>query len=125
MIEHTEKQFQKNFVSGKSIATDELSVGFKRKIIFKIYNPEKPMKWGIRLFVSAESDTGYVHSIIPNYGILTGNKCNLPYFEKPFISRIILSLMGRLGLSVSGIEDYHHFTDRYYSSIQLGQELDN
>jgi hypothetical protein len=25
---------------------------------------------------------------------------------------------------VSGTEDYHHFTDRYYSSVELTQELD-
>jgi hypothetical protein len=43
------------------------------------------MKWGMRLFVLAESGTGYVHSIIPHYGKLTGDKCNLPYPEKPFI----------------------------------------
>jgi hypothetical protein len=47
----------------------------------------KKTNLGIRLFVSAESETGYVHN--------TGNMCNLPYFEKP-ISRIILSLMDRL-----------------------------
>jgi hypothetical protein len=53
----------------KSIAIDESTVGFKSKLIFKIYNPKKkPMKWGIRLFVLAGSDTGYVHSIIPNNG---------------------------------------------------------
>jgi hypothetical protein len=33
--------------------------------------------------------------------------------------------MDRLWLSVSGIEDYHHFTDRYVSSGELAQELDN
>jgi hypothetical protein len=59
-----------------------------------------------------ESDTGYVHSIIPNYGKLTGDVCNLQYFEKLFSSRAVLSLMERL--SVPGTEDYHHFTDRYY-----------
>jgi hypothetical protein len=32
--------------------------------------------------------------------------------------------MDRLGLSVSGIEDYNLFTDRY-SSVELAQELDN
>jgi hypothetical protein len=26
---------------------------------------------------------------------------------------------------VSGIEDYHLFTDRYYRSVQLAQDLDN
>jgi hypothetical protein len=51
--------------------------------------------------------------------------CNLPYSEKPFISRIVLSWTDRLWLSVSGTEDYHHFTDRYYSSVGLVQELDN
>jgi hypothetical protein len=69
-------------VQGKNIAMDESTVGFKHKIIFETYNSTKPMKWGIRLFVSADSDTGYVHSIIPNYGKLTGDVCNLPYSEK-------------------------------------------
>jgi hypothetical protein len=54
------------------------------------------MKWCVRLFALAESDTGYVHSIIPNYGKLTGDVCNLPYSVKPFISRIVFSLMDRL-----------------------------
>jgi hypothetical protein len=60
------------------------------------------------------SDTSYVHSIIPNHGKLTGDVCNLPS-EKPFISRIVLSLMDRIGLSMSDIEGYHLFTDRYFS----------
>jgi hypothetical protein len=34
--EHIEEQFQKTFVLDKSIAIDESTVGFKRKIIFKI-----------------------------------------------------------------------------------------
>jgi hypothetical protein len=57
------------------------------------------------------SDTGYVHSIIPNYEKHAGDKCNVPYSEILFITRIVLSLMDRLELSVSGIEDYHLFTD--------------
>jgi hypothetical protein len=60
-------------VPGKDIVIDESTVGFKHKIIFQTYNPKTPMKWGIRLFALAESDTGYVHSIIPNCGKLTGD----------------------------------------------------
>jgi hypothetical protein len=79
LTEHTQKQFQKNSVPGKNIAIDESTVGFKHKIIFKTHNKKKnPKKWGIRLFVLADSDTGYVHSIIPNYGKLIGDVCNLP-----------------------------------------------
>jgi hypothetical protein len=75
------------------------------------------MKWGVRLFALAKSDTGYIHNITANYWKVMGDVCNLPYSENLFISRIVLSLMVRLWLSVSGFEDYHHFTDRYYSSV--------
>lgn len=44
------------------------------------------MKWGIRLFLVADSDTGFVHIIIPNYLKLRGDMCHLLYSDKPFIS---------------------------------------
>jgi hypothetical protein len=65
----------------------------KGKIIFKTYSPKEWMKWGIRLFVLADSDTGFVHSRSSYYRKLTGDTCNFPYSEKPFTSRIVLSLM--------------------------------
>jgi hypothetical protein len=110
VIEHTEKQFQKYFVPGINVAIDESTVGFMGKISFKTYNPEKTTNWGLRLFILADSETGYVHSIIPYYGKIT-EVCNLPYPDKPFTTRIVLPLMDRLGLRVSGIRGYHPFTD--------------
>jgi hypothetical protein len=83
------------------------------------------MKLGIRLIVLADSDTGYVHSIIPYYGKLTGKECNFPNSETPFTSRIVLCLMDRLWIGVSDVEGYHLFTDRYYNCAHLAQELDN
>jgi hypothetical protein len=118
VIEHIEKQFQKYFVPGKNVAIDESTVGFKGKI------KKNPTKWGLRLFILADSDIGYVHSIIPYYEKITGEVCNLPYPNKPFTTRTMLSLMDHLGLSVSGIRGYHLFTDRYYSSVDLAKELD-
>jgi hypothetical protein len=71
---------------GKTIAIDESTVGPKRKVIFKTCTPEKPTKWGIRLFILADSDTSFVHSIIPNYTYRkhTGDVSKLPCSEKPF-----------------------------------------
>jgi hypothetical protein len=46
VIEHIEKQFKKNCVPGKSIAIDESAIGFKCKIIFKIYNKKKTNEVG-------------------------------------------------------------------------------
>jgi hypothetical protein len=72
----------------------------------------------------ADSDTGYVHSIIPYYGKITGEVCNLPYPDKPFTTRIMLSLMDHPGLSISGIRGYRIFTNWYYSSVDLTKELE-
>jgi hypothetical protein len=66
VIEHIEKQFQKNFMPGGNIVIDESTAGFKRKITFETYTPKKPTKWSTRIFAVDESDTGYVHSIIQN-----------------------------------------------------------
>jgi hypothetical protein len=60
-------------VPGKNTAIDKSTVGFKHKIIFETFNPKKPTKWGIRLFVLVDSDAGYVHSIIPIYRKLIGD----------------------------------------------------
>jgi hypothetical protein len=68
-------------VPGTNTAINESTAAFKRKMIFETYNKKKT-KWGIRLFVLADSDTGYVDSIIPNYRKCTGNVCNLPIFRK-------------------------------------------
>jgi hypothetical protein len=106
VIEHIEKQFQKYFVPGKNVAIDESAVGFLGKISFKTYNPKKPTKWGLRLFIFSDSETSYVHSIIPFFGKITGEVCNLPYPDKPFTTRIVPSLMDCLGLTVSGIQGY-------------------
>jgi hypothetical protein len=102
-------------VPSENIAIDESTVGFKHIIIFKTYNSKIPTKWGIRLFILADRDTGYVKSIIPNYRKVTDHVCNSLYYEKLLISRIVLSLMDRL--SVSDFEDCHLFTDRYIAVL--------
>jgi hypothetical protein len=84
VIEHIEKEFQKYSVPGKNIAIDKSTVVFRGKIIYQTYNPKKLTKWGIRLFVLADSDTGYVHSIIPYYGKLTDDMYKLSYSKKTF-----------------------------------------
>jgi hypothetical protein len=124
VIEHT-KAIPKILFTRKKCCLWWINRWFEgQKISFKTFNPKKPTKCGLRLFVLPDSETGYVHSIIPYYGKITGEVCNLPYPDKPFTTRIVLSLMDCLRLSVSGIWGYLLFTDRYYSSVDLAKELD-
>jgi hypothetical protein len=65
VIEHVEKQFQKNFVPGKSLQVMNQQMGSSAKLFSKLII-QKNQRSGIRLFVLADSDAGYVHSVIQN-----------------------------------------------------------
>lgn len=102
------------------IAVDESTVSFKGRVTFKMYNPQKPTKWGLRLYVLADSTNGYVSALIPYYGSYTTNNLIRP--DLPFTSRVILHLVNALQ-SVTQQKGYHLYTDRFYSSVDLANEL--
>jgi hypothetical protein len=108
------------FIPGQNIAIDESTIAFKGRIAFKMYNPQKPTKWGIRVFTLADSDTGYVATFEPYYGNETTQRLIRP--DLPFTSKIVLHLCTEL-LQKSNGDGYHLFTDRYYTGCQLAMEL--
>jgi hypothetical protein len=82
---HTEEQTQ-----NKCTQTSMPWVGFEPTIpvfedcaatmisIFKIYNPQKLTKGGLRIYVIADSTNGYVFGLIPCYGSTTTKKFDAP-----------------------------------------------
>lgn len=105
------KNFSKYFTPGENIAIDEGMIPFKGRLFFKQYNPMKPVKWGIKLFLLANSPDGYVTNAI----IYDGKNEEINYSA----SSVVLKLS----------EPYYHsnrhiFTDRYYTSLNLISELE-
>lgn len=49
------------------MALDEGMIPFGGKIFFKVFNPDKPNKWGIKEYVLCDS-TGYTFHIKPYCG---------------------------------------------------------
>ena len=78
----------------QKIAVDESTVGYNGRIFFKTYNPQKPTKWGLRVFVLAECKTGYICSFQPYFGKQTIE--NLFWLDQPFTSRIVLYLIDQV-----------------------------
>ncbi|XP_046827867.1 piggyBac transposable element-derived protein 4-like [Vespa crabro] len=76
---------------------------------------------GIRIYVLADSNTGYVYSVLPYYGSITSE--NLIRLDLPVSSRIPLDLYRKLLDNVPNAKGYHMYTDRYYTSIPLAEEL--
>jgi hypothetical protein len=120
-LDFLDERFKEHFVPSREISVDESVVGIKGKIRFLTYNPSKPTKWGIRMYVMADANTGYVYSILPYYGFLTSEDLIRP--DLPVSTRIVLELCNELLDSNPGSLGYHIFTDRYYTSSPLAQEL--
>ena len=120
-LEYINSRFSDYFIPGENICVDESVVKFKGKISFITYNPNKPTKWGIRIYVLADSETGYVYSILPYYGSITSE--NLPRPDLLVSTRVTLHLYQQLLDRVPTAQGYHMHTDRYYTSIPLAEEL--
>lgn len=120
VVEYIDNKCRENYVPGQKIAIDESTIGFKGRVVFKMYNPQKPTKWGLRVYVLADCATGYVSVLLPYYGTATTQQLIRP--ELPFTSRIVLQLCSTLLETTNG-SGYHLYTDRFYTGYDLAQEL--
>ena len=60
--------FQRLFVPGKALAVDEAMIAYRGRVSFRQYARGKPHPWGIKAYVLADSDTGYLYSVAIYYG---------------------------------------------------------
>jgi len=68
LVDHVDKKCREFFSPGQDIAIDESTISFKGRIVFKMYNPQKPTKWGLRVYTIADSTTGYIAGFVPYFG---------------------------------------------------------
>lgn len=120
-MEYINSKFSEYFIPGKNICVDESVVKFKGRVAFITYNPNKPTKWGIKIFVLADSETAYIYNILPYYGSITSE--NLVRPDLPTSTRIPLHLFQKIIDKIPTVEGYHLYTDRYYTSLPLAKEL--
>ena len=58
-IDDLNNNFTSTFAPGKDIAIDEAMVAWRGPLSFRVYNPDKPDKFGIKLFELCDSKTAY------------------------------------------------------------------
>ena len=68
MVDYLDRKFREYYIPGRNICIDGSTIGFKGRVIFKCFNPKKPTKWGLRVYVLADSVTFYITCIEPYYG---------------------------------------------------------
>jgi hypothetical protein len=62
----------------QSLSADESTVNFKDHVVFKMYNQQKPTKWGLHVYAIADSTNVYVRGLIPYYGSTTTERLMHP-----------------------------------------------
>ena len=109
----------KNFTPRQNVAVDESIVGFRGRIAFKTYNPQKPTKWGLRIYVLSNCDSKYISYFEPYLGKPTTDSLSFPAL--PFTTRIVLHLVNQVLDKAQG-PGYHVYTVRFYTSCILAAE---
>ena len=94
------------------MSVDEGMVKFKGRLFFKQYMPKKPVKYGIKVWMAADSKTGYVSNYI--------------YLGKP-----LTSARGEVGLATNVVLNLtkpfqhcnrHIYLD-FFTAVKLVEEL--
>ena len=120
LVTHMKSKCLELFIPYQDVVIDESTISFKGRAGFKMYNPQKPHKWGLRVFALADCKIGYLCAFEPYYGSATTNSLHRP--ELPFTSRIVVHLCTELLQRVNG-HGFHLFTNRYYTGHDLAMEL--
>lgn len=114
MIDTMRSAFMSEYNPHKQVTVDEAMVPFKGRLSIKQYMKDKPVKFGIKIWVAADSVTAYCF----NFEVYVGR--NGDQVKKIFglSSKVVVSLTQ--SFQQSGREIY---TDNFYTSPMLGKYL--
>ena len=87
-------------------------IKFKGRLGIRQYMPMKPIKWGVKVWTMAESNTGYV----VNFQIYTGRELNRPEFG--LSHRVVMDMCRMLQGTQAAV-----YFDNFFSSVRLMKDL--
>ena len=98
----------------QKVAVDERMVKSKHRSGIRQYIKNKPTKWGIKLWVIADSTNGYTYDFDVYAGKNAGQEVSPNGLGYDVVMRLVSSLIN---------QGYHLYFDNYYTSVQLVQDL--
>ena len=109
LLMHLRRTFMKNYIPERETAIDECMIPFKGRLGMKQYMKDKPIKLGIKVWMLAESKTGYNF----NFEVYLGrNAIGIPHVGLG--ENVVLTLTEPLTH-----KGYHIYIDRFYTSPTL------
>ncbi|XP_033741890.1 piggyBac transposable element-derived protein 4-like [Pecten maximus] len=112
VIENVRQKLKTQYRPHKETSVDEAMVAYTGRLGFKQYIPLKPTKRGIKIWMRADPNNGYVN----DFQVYTGRENNV--VEKGLGERIVRDLTRDIW------GNYHHvYCDNYFTSVPLFSEL--
>ena len=118
MVDMMQRNFHTKYRPGKELSLDESTCPLKGRVHFKCYNPKKPNRFHIKLFMVSEPSTGYICGFEVYTGDASGqSQGNVQ--EVQDASKTSCTVLGLLD-SVQLLDMGHHvYFDNYYNSPDL------
>ena len=104
---------QKAYEPSKNLSIDEGMIAFKGRLSFRQYMPAKPTKYGIKVWMAADSQNGYVN----NFSVYLGKEANVPRVNG-------LGYDVVMKMATPFLKKHRHiFFDNFFTSTKLMEDL--
>ncbi|KAK3103610.1 hypothetical protein FSP39_020511 [Pinctada imbricata] len=114
ILDSLRNSFQSEYAPHKDISVDKAMIPFKGRLGMKQYMKDKPVKFGIKMWVAADADTAYCH----NFEIYVGKNTENINKNLGMVSQVVISLTKHLEMKGHVI-----YTDNFYTSPTLADFL--
>ena len=106
VLDHIVGKFKELYQPFENICIDEGMLQWRGRLSFRVYNPQKPTKYGIKSYILCDSKTGYCFNMRPYVGVSS----TLP----DTVFSILDRLVGH---------GYTLYMDNFYNSVALCEQL--
>ena len=116
VLDYVRNKCEMNFMPTKNISVDEGMVGFRGRLSFRQYMPAKPTKYGIKVWMAADSSNGYVL----NFDVYLGKDPN----QRPRIYGLGYDVVTNMIRPFMN-KNHHVYFDNFFSSVKLLEHLES
>ncbi|XP_069176151.1 piggyBac transposable element-derived protein 4-like [Procambarus clarkii] len=106
LMDYFSEKFESVYIPKKELSLDEGTMAWRGRLSFKVYNPNKPDKYGVKFYMLAEGKSGYIYKFDVYCGIG---------------KTTVETVMGLMAPLVN--KGYHLYMDNYYNSVSLTEQL--
>lgn len=114
VLEHFKNKCKSLFQPYQNIAIDERMVKSKHRSGILQYIKNKPVKWGIKLWVLADSSNGYTFDFDVYIGKKAGHEPSENGLGYDTVIRLVTPFLN---------QSYHLYFDNFYTSLKLVKDL--